>query len=56
MAITGHAIQAMNRRDDPSDERDMLEALAKLDAYRQTSASINQKVDWNAFQTKRGWQ
>jgi len=58
MAITGHAIQDMNQRYDPIDERDMLEAFAKLDAYRRrkTSASVKQKVDWNAFQTKGGWQ
>jgi hypothetical protein len=45
------------KRYDFIDERDMLEAFAKLDACRpKTSASINQKVYWNAFQTKRGWQ
>jgi hypothetical protein len=34
MAIIGHAFLDMNQRYDPTDERDMLEAFAKLDAYR----------------------
>jgi hypothetical protein len=44
MAITGHAIQGMNRRYDPIDERDMLEAFAKLDAYRRKTSEVLTKT------------
>ncbi len=46
MAITGHAIQDMNQRYDTIDERDKLEAVARLEAYRRKeSASVDQNVD-----------
>jgi integrase len=50
MAITGHAIQDMNQRYDNVDEKDKLQAIAKLEAYRRNAfANVDQNVDQPAI-------